>query len=469
MLDAVRELASEFLRAEVEQPVHPRRDPDDLRNALDLSIGERGAPLEEVIGALRGVLEATPSTATRRFFNQLYGGRDDAATIAEMLTPISNTSMYTYKVAGPQVLVEQEVLRRLALVAGAPHAEGMFTPGGSMSNFAAMVIARNELIDNARDGGLDGRTLTAYASTEAHYSMPRAAGFIGIGRNSLHLAPVDGQGRMDPDRLAAMIERDKREGALPFMITATAGTTVQGAFDPIPELLPIAREHGCWLHVDGAYGASVLLSPSKRDLLRGVEEVDSLSWCLHKMMGVPLACSVILTRHRGALTRTFSENADYLFQQDDDDLNPGMRSMQCGRRNDALKLWASWKHHGEEGFAARVDALFDLAAYARERVESDPDLVLSCEPQSTNVCFEVRGKPSESICEALDRNGHLKIGYGVVNGRRVIRLTCVNPEITREDLDVFFWEIKRAAAGLRDADNTVTPEMRVRGVRQKSV
>lgn len=185
------------------------------------------------------------------------------------------------------------------------------------------------------------------------------------------------------------------------------------------------------------------------------------------MMGVPVVCSAILVRRRGLLTRSFHEPASYLFRTDSsptdaDCWDPGTRSMQCGRRHDALKLWCAWQHYGDEGYDARVRRQFALARYALRRVEDDPELVLSCPTQSINVCFEVAGKSSAEICDRLARQGRAIVGTGVVDGRRLIRLVCVNPDQDESDLDTFFREVKTVADQLGEGDNAVASRPRAR-------
>jgi len=188
-----------------------------------------------------------------------------------------------------------------------------------------------------------------------------------------------------------------------------------------------------------------VLCPARRDLVDGVELADSFSWDPHKMMGVPLQCSVLLVARRGALTGSLDETAEYLFQADDDDLNPGHRSIQCGRRNDALKLWAAWLRLGDRGWDERIQRQLGLARLAASKIAADPAFELLEPPPSINVCFEVRGHASAAICDWLDREGRLKIGYGTVRGRQAIRLVCVNPDLDETDLDAILAEIKTAA------------------------
>jgi len=425
----------------------------------ELRLGPLARPFEEVVSALDQVLAMTPSSASPRFFNQLFAGRDPAAVMAEMLVPLTNTSMYTLKVAGVQVLVEREVLSRMGAAAGFPDGEGMLSPGGSLSNMTAMLVARNEAIQDVRENGLAGTRLRVYTSELGHYSTIKNAGMLGIGRANVCEIPADGSGHMQVDLLDRLVAEDIRCGVVPVMINATAGTTVLGSFDPIRRIAEVAAKHGVWLHVDGALGASVLLSTHHRELMDGLEFADSLTWNAHKMMCVPLICSAIFFRRGGLLERHVGEQADYLFQSHEDELNPGMRSIQCGRRNDALKLWTAWLHHGDSGFEARIDRLFALARHAASVIESDPELELAMEPESVNVCFEAVNRSSAEICDRLDREGRLKIGHGVANGRRSIRLVCLDPDLDEERIEAVLDEIKTVARNLPKEDNAIEDDL----------
>ena len=444
LLETVVDIATRVISREDRLP--DRIDPSD--SGFDLQIGSRGRTVDQVADSLCRLMMSTPSSASPRFLNQLFGGRDEVATLAEMLTPVTNTSMYTFKVAGPQVLVEREVLRRMAAKAGYENGEGIFTPGGSLANLTAMLVARNECFPGLRENGADGSRLTVYTSAAGHYSIRKNAGILGIGRANVRMVPTDREGRMIVRELARCIRDDRVGGAVPVMINATAGTTVLGAFDRLRELASVAQEQRIWLHVDGALGGTVLLNRDHRHLLDGIELSDSFTWDAHKMMGVPLSCSVVLMRRRDLLSRNYSEAADYLFQADPDHLNPGTVSLQCGRRNDALKLWAAWMHHGDEGYDLRIGRMFELAQYAARRIEADPGLSLTLPPPSVNVCFEVSGRSSAVICDRLDAESRLKIGHGIVNGRCAIRLVTIDSDLQEEDIDFALNEIKEVAAEL---------------------
>lgn len=449
MIEHSFRLIDRALRRQRDDPVAPYATADDLISRIDFSLPAVGVSDECVCELLDQVADATPRTASPRFLNQLFGGGDDAATAAELLTVAMNTSMYTFKASGANALIEREVTRHMARLVGFSDGEGVFAPGGSMSNFTAIILARNVAFAAARETGLDGVPMTLYTSEISHYSITKGAALAGIGRRNVRRIACDDAGRMIPSELRAAIERDLVTGARPFMVNATAGTTVLGSFDPIGDIGAIAGEYGLWMHVDGALGSSVILSAHHRHLLDGVECADSVTWDAHKLMTVPLVASAILVRARGLLAQCFNEDASYLFQSDEEDLNFGTKVLQCGRRNDALKVWALWKRHGDEGLGRRVDRLFDLAHHAADLISRDPGMALAKQPESVNICFEVVGVDSAALCEELRVCNRLVVGYGEVDGRNVIRIPFVNPDLTFDDIEQAIDEIRTVGRELR--------------------
>lgn len=434
----------------------PYRSADQLAEEIDLSLSPEGVDERTLMENLADVASKSPRTGSNRFFNQLFGGRDDPAVAGDLLATILNNSMYTYKAAGVHALIERELIHRMAGMVGFHDGEGVFAPGGSMSNLQAMTVARNEVMEDTREKGLAGEnTPRVYVSDEGHYSVRKMAQICGIGRDNVVPVETDDRGRMDPDALREHMQQDRDAGKTPVMVCITAGTTVLGAFDPIPEITRIGHEFGAWVHIDAAFGGSVILSRKHRHLMRGCEQVDSITWDAHKMMGVPLVSSVFLTKKPGVIHRNFTESASYLFQEDTDDLNYGTRALQCGRRNDCLKLWAAWKYHGDDGYEQRINRLFELTQHCVRLVKDDPALTLSKEPQCVTVCFEVTGKGSAAICEHLRKQDRLMLGWGIVDERRVIRVPFVNADLAEEDVKMMLDEVKTVAAKLGEQDNAV--------------
>lgn len=440
-LRLAQELAQSFVDDAEARPARPRVEPEVFRAHRSLELPAEPRPLDEVMADLRFLLENTPNTAGPRFFNQLFAGRDPAAVLGEVIAAVTNNSMYTYKAGGVHVLLEHQMILRFGERIGwtAP-CDGIFTPGGSISNLTAMLVARNDLFPETSTEGSFGRPLRVYTSDQSHYSVERAAMVIGIGRRHVVKVPTDDEGRMQPEALQAAIRADREAGLEPFFVNATSGTTVTGSFDPLRALAAICQAEGVWFHVDAAVGAPLLFSETHRHKLDGIDLADSVTWDAHKLMGVPLTCSVALLREPGKLTRRISgeDSADYLFYSDTDRLNPGRRSLQCGRRNDALKLWTAWQLHGEVGFRDRVETVLGLNHYAAEIVRAHPRMRLVREPTLVTVCFDVHDADPAAICEALYERGEALVGTAQVDGRTVIRLAVLDPEITRADIDVFF-------------------------------
>ena len=435
------------------EQAEPVRAPYDrgLPKSLPLNIGKEGSSISEVVEGLVQIGKITPSTSAEQFFNQLFGGRIEVATMADMLASFFNNSMYTYKVAGVHAFIEQTLIRRMCDIAGFPDGDGAFTPGGSLSNMLGMLIAREERFTTSTEDGLSGHRAVAYTSDQSHYSIRKNAMMTGIGRRQLRKVETDARGRMKADALDAAIRRDLTEGYVPFFVNLTAGTTVLGAFDPIEELTEVAHGHGLWVHVDGAFGGSMLLSETHRHRLVGLPQVDSFTWDAHKLMGVPLTSSVCLFREPGSLLRHMNEDAGYLFQGGDALVAPGKTSMQCGRRNDALKLWAAWKHYGDNGYAARMDGLMEMAQFAASVIRETPGLTLVKDPESVNVCFAIDGVEAPALCDALNQHGRAMVGHANVDGSPIVRL-AVSAPTTKDALRKFFSSVVHTADELRAAD-----------------
>lgn len=444
-LDLFYKLATELLEAEDKEPVVKPINADELYDTLDLSLGEEGDVDQSFESKLRDLVLNTPRTATNMFFNQLFGGRSSKAVLGDLLAVMLNNSMYTYKVAGPQVGVEKEIIRRSCELAGYPKtADGTIAPGGSMSNLMAMLMARDHFdLAITREGM--SKKMIAYTSEYSHYSIPKNASFIGMGLDQIRYIPTNDKGEMIAEKLEEAIRSDKENGLHPFFINCTAGTTVLGAFDSVVELSKIAKKHDCWLHVDGAYCGSVIFSDKYSHLLKGLSEADSFSYNAHKMLGTPLTCSIILTKHRKCLYDSFSIDANYLYQTDKDDFNLGKTSLQCGRRNDAFKLWTLWKAVGRKGLAQIVDQQFYLADIARDYIRSNPDYTLYSYDDSVSICFNYKDIPANELCTALYESGRILVGFGQFRDQEFIRLVTINAQNSKEDLIHFFKELESFA------------------------
>ncbi|XP_058453024.1 acidic amino acid decarboxylase GADL1-like isoform X2 [Malaya genurostris] len=256
----------------------------------------------------------------------------------------------------------------------------------------AMVAARFRTLPDVKRTGLSNQpVLVAFTSEEAHYSIKKAVNWLGIGIDNLVLVPTDARGKMIPEELEKSIQTVLGSGRKPFFVNATGGTTVLGAFDPFNAIAAICQKYKLWMHVDCCLGGTAILSPNHSHLLAGVEQADSISWNPHKTLGAPLQCSIFLLKHKGLLHQCNAANADYLFQQDkfyDVSYDTGDKSVQCGRKVDAFKIWLMFKARGTNGLAQLVDNAFDCSHYFTEQIKSRQGFRLVIEEhQYTNVSF----------------------------------------------------------------------------------
>ena len=432
------ELVEVLINEEEQNPVAERIDSNKLYDSIDLSLNESAMIDDAFKAVLRNVLISTPKTATNLFFNQLFGGRQGKAVLGDLLAVMLNNSMYTYKVAGPQVGIEQEIIRQSCdLVGYGSQSNGTFPTGGSMSNYMALIMARDAKDPDCRLDGMS-KAMVIYTSKESHYSNAKNASFAGIGKNNIRYIQADSKGRMITEKLEEQIIDDISKGFIPTYVNATAGTTVLGVFDPIDEIADITEKYKMWLHVDGAYCGSVIFSEKYKYLIKGVERSNSFSYNAHKMLGTPLTCSIILVNDKKQLHDSFSNEADYLYQTDGDDFNLGKTSFQCGRRNDALKFWTLWKSVGTSGLKKIVDQQFELANVALEYIRSNPDYTLYSFDDSISICFNYKNIDPMTLCTALYEHQITVVGFGSFNDDTFIRLVTINANNEKQDILNFF-------------------------------
>lgn len=429
-------------------PVTHFLPPKELAEKLNLQLPEEGCSLDDLYSTIAEYLQYSVRTGHKQFLNQLWSGYSLPGLLGDLFTSLTNTSMYTYEVAPVATLMERELILKMGGLVGFKDPEGLFLTGGSNGNLQAMMIARNRALPDLKQRGyVPSQSLSVFVSEESHYSFDKAANILGIGVGNVKKIRTNEDGSILPDDLKAAIQESRDSSELPFFVGATAGTTVKGAYDPLDKIAGIAHENNLWFHVDGSWGGTALFSPRYRVLLKGLEEADSFTWNTHKLMGLPLISSVFLVREKGHLYRTNSvKGTDYIFHDEAfgaHDIGP--KSLQCGRRVDALKLWLSWKYFGETGYAERVERFFALAAYAEQIVKETSHLELMAPRTSFNVCFRYLPRNTDDIDafnlklrEELSRSGKSLVNFARLGQDVSIRLVIAHLEHSREDIEIFF-------------------------------
>ncbi|KAK2179016.1 hypothetical protein NP493_519g05084 [Ridgeia piscesae] len=440
------------------------KHPKELQKLINLSLEDRGVTDDTLLQCCEQIIQYSVKTGHPHFFNQLFSGLDRYGLAGSWLTEVLNTSQYTYEVAPVFTLMEQVVLGEMCKVVGFKNGDGIFCPGGSVSNICGLNVARFKKFPAVKAQGMQALPkLCIFTSEQSHYSMKKGAALIGLGLDNVRLVPCDSRGKMDTEALGKLTEQAKAEGFTPYLVNATGGTTVLGAYDPIVEIADICEKYDMWLHVDVCWGGGALLSAKHRALLDGIERADSVAWNPHKMMGAPLQCCAFLTKETGILQQAHSANASYLFQQDkfyDVSYDTGDKSLQCGRKVDVLKVWMMWKAKGHAGFEAKINNAFAMAGYLTEKLKTlDGFRLINPEPECTNVCFwfippsmrgeeedaawwQKLGKVAPNIKEQMVMKGTMMIGYQPLGDKvNFFRVVVSNEKLTTADMDFIIDEI----------------------------
>jgi glutamate/tyrosine decarboxylase-like PLP-dependent enzyme len=408
---------------------------------------------EAALEALDAVFLAT-RVGNGRFLGYVLGSGEPVAALGDLLASVMNPNVTAWRSSPSAVSLELALVRELARALGLPGFRGSFTGGGSSANLMGLAMAREAVAPANEEGAPSG---VVYASEQAHMSMHKAVALLGLGRRNLRSIPTDADFRMRPDALAQALEEDAAAGRKAIAVVATAGTVNTGAVDPLPELSALAKRHGAWLHVDGAYGALAALALPER--FEGLALADSVSLDAHKWLYQPVDCGLLLYREREAARRAFSFTGDYArVLADDENAVEGFaffeESLELSRRFRALKLWLSLRYHGLAAFREAIRRDCAHAQRLASRVNAMLSLELLAPVPLSAVCFRfVGGVPparldafNAALLKRVNARGRVYLSNATVRGRFALRACFVNHRTTDADVDAVVDEVLRAAS-----------------------
>jgi aromatic-L-amino-acid decarboxylase len=393
--------------------------PPDLAQRVGEPPPDEGADPVELLGWLRrevlgpGVRNHHPG-----MFAYIPVAPTFPGVVADMLAAGLNIFAGSFQSGPGAAVVELEVLGWFRDLLGLdPGAEGVIASGGSTANLVGLAVARDR-----RPGG--GASRVAYTTSEAHSSIGRALGLLGMER--VREVEVDGGFRMRPDALAEAMAADTDAGLVPWCVVAGAGSTNTGAVDDLPALHRVASEHGAWLHVDAAYGGFLGLTDRGRAAMPGLELADTLVLDAHKSLYCPLAAGIVLARNGGDLEQTFTVRPEYLKDMDSyGGVNFADRGVELSRPFRALKVWLTVKTFGLREIRAALDRSLDLALLAAELIAESPRLELVTGPSLGVVNFRsAAGVPVEELVAGVVAAGAF-ISATTVAGERTARICAL--------------------------------------------
>jgi L-2,4-diaminobutyrate decarboxylase len=340
------------------------------------------------------------------------------------------------------------------------------TSGGSLANLTALLAARNSAFPGIwSDGESGGPARPAIAMSEhVHYSLARAVGVLGIGEAQIVRLPANERQQIDAEGARAALAAAERRGLRVFCLVASAGTTTMGAFDPIDELADVAAERGIWLHVDGAHGASLLVSDRLRRKLRGIEKADSLTWDAHKMMFVPAPCTLLFYRNADKAVGAFRQRASYVFDEEPDmygAYDSGDKNFECTKRPMIMPLWTLWAMYGRALFAEKIEYLCRLTQAVHRILMEEPDFETLHYPEANILCFRYcpPGVKKEhlhrlqlEIRKKVRHDGRFFISKVDVEGVAALRVVMMNHQTNPEYFKMLVAEIRSTGRHLLQTD-----------------
>jgi glutamate/tyrosine decarboxylase-like PLP-dependent enzyme len=425
-----------------DQPVTGRASRRELESRLREPIPTDPRPASEVVEQLRrDVLPFAIHVDHPRFFAFVPGPSNFVGAMADALATGLNHFQGTWLASSGPSALELVTVDWLREICDLPEeAGGLFVSGGSMANVTCLAVARH-----VRLGDRTGKA-TIYLSDQTHSSVERGLRVLGFSEERIRRIPTDAEFRMEMPALEAAVREDRERGLDPFCVVANAGTTNTGAIDPLDDLADLCAAEGMWLHADGAYGAAAAMAPRGKELLRGLERVDSLSLDPHKWLFQPFECGCALVRDRRWLADTFAVHPEYL--QDthgaEEEVNFGERGIQLTRQWRALKLWMSLQVFGRDAFENAIERGIQLAERAESALRSTPDWEILSPARLGVVCFR-RIAPDRSDAELdalqsalvseLFADGYAFLSSTRLRGRTVLRMCTINPRTTDADID----------------------------------
>jgi aromatic-L-amino-acid decarboxylase len=465
---------ADWLAKMPEGPVSHDESVADVRRALNAERGlpDSGTDAGHVLTEAANLLfEHSLFNGHPRFFGYITSSPAPIGALGDFLAATINQNVGAWRLSPLATEIEAQTVRWIAELIGFPaDSGGLLVSGGNMANFVCFLAARTAKAtwDVRTHGVAKERRLLAYASTEAHTWIQKAADLFGLGTDAIRWIPVDAQQRMDSAALQSQVDTDLARGDLPFLVVGTAGSVSTGAVDPLPEIAAICRARRLWFHVDGAYGALAAGVPGAPDGLLALGEADSVAVDPHKWLYAPLEAGCVLVRRPHDLHRTFSYHPAY-YHFDETAMNYFDYGPQNSRGFRALKVWLALRQVGREGCMRMIAEDMRLARHLDTLVRRHPEF----EPLTQHLSIttfryvppELRQQPASPAVEVhldrlnqelltrVEKSGEAFLSNALVGGRFALRACIVNFRTSLGDIEALLPLLSRlgreAAASCR--------------------
>jgi glutamate/tyrosine decarboxylase-like PLP-dependent enzyme len=439
LLTRVAEASAQYLEGIGDRPVNARDGVGDVRERLGGALPGAGEDPADVVERLIALAPAaTMASAGPRYFGFVVGGALPAALAAEMLT-VALDQNAAMAVMSPLAAVTEEIAAGwLVDLLGLPASASVgFVTGGQAANTTCLAVARHHVLAahgwDVETRGLSGAPpVHTVVGAHRHATIDAALRPIGLGAPTA-VVEADGEGRMRPEALEAVL----RALTGPVIVCAQAGNVNSGAFDPFPEIAALARAHGAWLHIDGAFGLWAQASPSRRHLTNGVAAADSWAVDGHKWLNVPYDCGYAITAHPDSHRETYASTAGYYIRGGVEQPRDGMDWVpEASRRARGIATWAALRSLGRNGVAELVERCCGHAARFAELVAAKPGVAVLNEVVLNQVVvrFGDSDDHTRAVLAAVQQDGTCWAGGSTWHGQAVMRWSVSNWSTTADDI-----------------------------------
>ena len=425
-----------------EKPIFLPPTEEEIAEFEKIGIPQKGRDAVEVEEELmKYVFTRQALVQHPRFFSFVASAVSPYSIAGSILTDIYNPNAGSYNLCPCAGIIEEKMCRWLASYAGYPEetSGGVFLSGGSISTLSAIIAARINKLDE-----FDIPKGVAYLSDQAHSSVRKALKMLGFRKDQVVILPSDQDFKMDVKLLEETIIKDKKEGKIPFIVIGTLGTTNTGAIDPLSDIGDIAAKYNLWFHVDGAYGATSLISPIYRNLSKGIEKSDSLTWDAHKWLMQTYSCSILLVKDKQTLLNAFVEHPEYLEDvSSSDHVDSWDRGPEMSRPHRAIKLWFTVQATGTLLLEDLVEYSFYNAKIVEKELEKRENWEIISKPSCGTINFRYAPKGltleqlnelNINITKKINEDGYAYIVTTVLNEMKTIRMCMINANSTMEDI-----------------------------------
>jgi glutamate/tyrosine decarboxylase-like PLP-dependent enzyme len=422
-----------YLASMGERHVAPRPDDVARLSAFETALPERPSDPAEMLRELDDLgSPGTMAMAGPRFFGFVIGGSLPATVAASWLATAWDQNAALYKATPATAVIEDVALRWLLEVLDLPRdAAGSFVTGTTVAHITALAAARHSVLAkvgwNVEADGLFGAPpITVITGAEAHPTLYKALGVVGLGRRRVVQVPVDSQGRM-------------RAGAMPritgpTIVCVQAGNVNTGAFDPIGDVCDLAHEAGAFVHVDGAFGLWARASKEQAHLAVGIERADSWATDGHKWLNVPYDSGIAFARDHDALRAAMAVTAEYL-PTDSPQRNPSDYTPELSRRARGVEVWAALRTLGREGVEEMVARHCRQARRFAEGLSSAGFEILNEVVLNQVLVAFGDAERTTRVIEAIQNDGTCWAGITIWQGQTAMRISVIGWNTTDADVE----------------------------------